>query len=590
MRRRTMSRFVAAVGIAGLCAGVGGGPAIAAPTNQPVDVVDLGVAGALDAMNTGKATSEELVEAYLTRISEYDGQTPMDGGLGSIVSLDPDALTEARDRDRQREAGDILGPLHGVPVLVKDNINTAEMPTSQGNKALATYQPLSDATVVERLRKAEAVVIGKTNMAEFAAFWDTQSSVRGRTLNPYDVTRNVNGSSGGSGAAVTASLGAIGLGTESCGSLTDVASFTNLVGLRPTPGLVSRAGVDYNPDGDTVGTLSLDVADAAIALDALAGTDPADPLTHDADSHKPASYRDALGSGSLAGKRIGYMVHPLGGNDFQPGAQSSSVLATADEAMQEMTARGATVVPIDLSPTWLDTYLPANRQYWGTGGREDYFLRTDAKVPDGLAAESEPRDQINYGDLLAADHDMDPTTIAMLRSGDNVPADPASYQSAQESRELLEKGVEALETENRLDFLAYPTMSAPPVTLHDGVKPVSVNDEQLGTSCGWANFTGRPVVSLPAGFDKDGLPVGVSLLGQRYGETELLSAAYDYERATDHRKTPDLSTVAADLASTSSAMPAGADTPMNWFGIVSLTAGTVALALFAAYALRRHGS
>ncbi|MDV6271444.1 amidase family protein [Rhodococcus globerulus] len=591
MRRKAVSRLIAASGIVGVCAFVGVGPAAAAPDTADigmVDVVDLGVTGALNAMEIGKVTSEQLVQAYLDRITGYDGHAPMDGGLGAIVSLNPNALTEARDRDRQRREGEIVGPLHGVPVLVKDNINTAEMPTSQGNKALSTYQPFEDSGVVERLRKAGAIVIGKTNMAEFAAYWDTQSSVRGRTLNPYNITRNVSGSSGGSGAGVTSSFAAFGIGTESCGSLTDVASFTNLVGLRPTPGLVSRAGIDYNPIGDTAGPLALNVEDAARALDVLVGTDPADPLTADAYTHKPASYLNGLSDTSLQGKRIGYFVHPLGGYDFTVGPGSDSVLATADQAMMDMAARGATIVPIDISRQWLDTYMPKGAEYWGSGGREDYFLRTDAKVPDGLASETEPKDKINYGDLIAADHDLDPVTEKMLQSGDNFPTDSAAYQTAVDGRSLVEKGVEALEAQNGLDFLAYPTMSAPPVTLHDVAKPVSVDAEQFGTSCGWATFTGRPVITVPAGFDNDGLPVGVSLLGQRYGESALLGVAYDYEHSTPHRIAPDLSAVEVNIADKAKTDSPGGGAQMTRAGVVSVTVGALGTVVVASYAIRRR--
>ncbi|HLT85307.1 MAG TPA: amidase [Phototrophicaceae bacterium] len=538
--RRTLTRCVAATATAAACGLLATGAATAAVDPRPVDVLELGVAGALAALDSGETTSVALVEQYLARIAAYDGSAFMDGGLASIVSLNDDALDQARARDEERAAGSLRGPLHGVPVLIKDNIDTSELPTSHGNQALATYQPLDDAEVVARLRAAGAIILGKTNMAEFAAYWDTFSSVRGRTLNPYDTQRNINGSSGGSGAAVAASLGTVALGTESCGSITDVASFANLVGLRPTQGLVSKSGVDYNLVGDAVGPLALNVTDAALVLDVLAGTDPADPWTAGADAARPETYTAALSDTALDGLTVGYMVEPLGAYDFTLGEESESVLAVADAAAADLVAQGATVVPVAISDEWFATYMPAEARHWASGGRQDYFVRTAATWPEGLAARTAPVDQINYADLVAASDRMDPVTIASRLGADNVARDDESVRAAQAGRALFGEGVDALFEELDLDLLAYPTMAYPPVVLHDDPEPTLVDSEQFGSHCAWANYTGRPVITVPAGFDDDGLPVGLSLLGDRFGEVELLGAAYDYEQATGHRTTPAL--------------------------------------------------
>ncbi|MFC3747635.1 amidase [Paenibacillus sp. GCM10012306] len=502
------------------------------------DVTELGVVKLAEALKTGKITSVEAVQEYLDRIKAYDKKIGDKPGLGAIVTLNQHALEEAAELDKERANGHIRGPLHGIPVLVKDNINTADMPTSHGNQALATYQPKHDATAVQRLKDAGAIVLGKTNMAEFAMFWDTVSSVKGRTYNPYDPTKNINGSSGGTGAAVAASLAAIGLGTESCGSITDVASFTNLVGFRPTVGLGSMAGVDYNPLGDAIGPLALSVEDAAMMLDVLAGTDPQDPWTSEADSHKPASYLTSLKDSTLKGARIGYVIAPFGGYDFSPSPESDNILATTEKEISVLEAQGATVVKIPLNRGWWNKYAPQNAAFWATTGHEDYFARTEATWPKGLAERTEPKDKINFGDIVAGSPNMEQTAKEWVMGDDNKQRDEAGFKAAVNARHTFAQGVDELFTSYKLDALTYPTVAAPPAQVHKNPADL-LDSEQYGTHCGWANFTGRPVVTVPSGF-ADNFPVGLSMLGSRFGDAKLLGYAYNLEQAAPHRKTPEL--------------------------------------------------
>ncbi|MFE4710289.1 amidase [Paenibacillus sp. NPDC056722] len=502
------------------------------------DVTELGVVKLAEALKTGKITSVEAVQEYLDRIKAYDKKIGDKPGLGAIITLNQNALKEAAVLDKERANGHIRGPLHGIPVLVKDNINTADMPTSHGNQALATYQPKHDATAVQRLKDAGAIVLGKTNMAEFAMFWDTVSSVKGRTYNPYDPTKNINGSSGGTGAAVAASFAAIGLGTESCGSITDVASFNNLVGFRPTVGLGSMAGVDYNPLGDAIGPLALSVEDAAMLLDVLAGTDPKDPWTAKANSYKSTSYLNSLKGSSLKGARIGYVIAPFGGYDYSPGPESNNILATAEKEISVLEAQGATVIKIPLNRSWWNKYAPQNASYWATTGHESYFAKTEATWPKGLAGRTEPKNAINFGDIVAGSPNMEKTTKEWLMADDKKPLDKAGFAAAVAARQKFAQGVTELFTSYKLDALAYPTVAAPPAKVHKNPAEL-LDSEQFGTHCGWANFTGRPVVSVPAGF-ADKFPVGISLLGSRFGDAKLLGYAYNLEQASPHRKTPEL--------------------------------------------------
>lgn len=503
-----------------------------------VDVTELGAVKLAEALKTGKITSVEAVQEYLDRIKAYDKSIGNKPGLGTIITLNKHALEEAAQLDKERANGHIRGPLHGIPILVKDNINTADMPTSHGNQALATYQPKYDATAVQRLKDAGAIVLGKTNMAEFALFWDTVNSVHGRTYNPYDPSKNINGSSGGTGAAVAASLAAIGIGTESCGSITDVASFTNLVGFRPTVGLGSMAGVDYNPLGDAIGPLALSVEDAAMMLDVLAGTDPKDPWTKNANTYKSPSYLNSLKGSTLKGARIGYVVAPFGGYDFSPGPESDNILATAEKQISVLEAQGATVIKIPLNRSWWNKYAPQNASFWATTGHEDYFVRTEATWPKGLAERTAPKNKINFGDIVAASPKMEKTTKEWLMADDKKPRDKAGFAAAVKARSTFSQGVEELFTSYKLDALTYPTVAAPPAKVHKNPGDL-LDSEQYGTHCGWANFTGRPVITVPSGF-ADNFPVGLSMLGSRFGDAKLLGYAYNLEQAAPHRKTPEL--------------------------------------------------
>ncbi len=510
----------------------------AAEASSRPEVTDLDLTQITKDLRLGRYTSEELVTAYLDRIERFDGKKPFDGGMGTIVSLNEDAADQARQLDEEREAGKIRGPLHGIPVLVKDNINTAKLPTSHGNQALASYQPHEDAEVVKRLQDAGAIVLGKTNMAEFAMFWDTVSSVRGRTLNPFDAGRNINGSSGGSAAAVAASFAPIAIGTESCGSITDPAAFTSLVGFRPTVGAVSMTGTDYNPLGDSIGPLALSVTDAATLLDTMIGPDSTAPWTITDAQAQQLRLSDYLTTDGLQGARIGYLVHPFGGWDWEASPETDRVIDTVEENLAVFEEQGATVVRIELTPEWIAESIRAGDDYWAVDGHEDYFVRTAADWPEGLAERTEPKDKINFGDLFAASPDMEETAIDWLSGDDNTPRDPQSFASAQGARAQFARGVDALFAEYDLDALSFPTVAARPTPVH--ADPAELIDpDQTGTHCGWANFSDRPVVSVPAGFE-GGLPVGISLLGSRFDDGRLIGFAYSFEQATGHHRLPEM--------------------------------------------------
>jgi Asp-tRNA(Asn)/Glu-tRNA(Gln) amidotransferase A subunit family amidase len=283
-------------------------------------------------MQAGEVTSRQLVDLYLARIRAYDAQGP---ALNSIAALNPDARDAAAALDAERAARGPRGPLHGIPVLVKDNYETIEMPTTAGSIALATFHPKRDAFQVRRLKAAGAVILGKTNMHELASGITTIGSRFGQTRNPYDLDRNPGGSSGGTGAAVAASFAAGGMGSDTCGSIRNPAAHNNLVGLRGTQGLSSRSGiVPLSSTQDIAGPIARTVADLAIMLDATVGPDPADATTSAGAGRIPASYRAGLRAGALAGARLG-VVKTLQGE----AAEDREVAAILQQALDGMRRR-----------------------------------------------------------------------------------------------------------------------------------------------------------------------------------------------------------------------------------------------------------
>src|SRR5215510_6180623 len=314
MRSRVVSITLIVVVSAASLRGQRATPPKPQPPPAPVEffeVYEQSITDLQAAMSSGRVTSRGLVDSYLARIAAYDQAGPR---LNAILLVNPRARDEADAMDRERADKKLRGPLHGIPVLIKDNYDTADMPTSGGALGLATLQPPADAFQVKRLRDAGAVILGKTTMHELAAGITTISSLTDQTRNPYDLNRVPGGSSGGTGAAIGASFAAAGMGSDTCGSIRIPAANQNLVGLRGTQGLSSRTGVmPLSSTQDIAGPLARSVTDLAIMLDATVGADPADPVTAESAGKIPKSYRDALDAAGLKGARIG-VLRALWGN------------------------------------------------------------------------------------------------------------------------------------------------------------------------------------------------------------------------------------------------------------------------------------
>jgi amidase len=503
----------------------GAGPEATAFDDPPFDLAEATVADLQERMAAGALSSRVLVEAYLSRIAALDRQGPQ---LRSVIETNPDALPIADALDAERRAKGPRGPLHGVPVLLKDNVDTADRTaTTAGSLALEGSRPRQDAPLARRLREAGAVLLGKANMSEWANFRSTRSvsgwSARGgQCRNPYALDRNPCGSSSGSGVAVSANLAALAVGTETDGSIVCPATTCGIVGIKPTVGLVSRTGViPISQTQDTAGPMARTVADAAALLTALAGPDPRDPAT--AGAPKDAKdYTRFLDPEGLRGARIGIARNMAG---FHPDTDR-----LFEDAVGELGRRGAVVIdPADvpnvkeLGEPELEVLLHEFR-----AGLEAYLAALGPEAPirslaDAIAwnERNHEREMPYFGQEL------------FLKAQAKGPLTSPAYREALEKCRRLSRteGLDAVFEKHRLDALVAPT-GAPAWV----IDPVS-GDHYVGGNSTPAAVAGYPSVSVPMGF-VFGLPVGISFLGRAWGEPVLVRLAHAYEQATRHRRPP----------------------------------------------------
>jgi len=479
------------------------------PAARAYEVYEKSIAELQDALASGEVTSRQIVEAYLARIKAFDQAGPK---LNSIAAMNPKALEEADALDKERARKKLRGPLHGIPVVVKDNFETMDMPTAAGTLALASYQPTSDAFVVKRLKAAGAIILGKAAMHELAAGITGLSSHTGLTRNPYDPSRSPGGSSGGTAAAVGASLATAGLGTDSCGSVRIPAAFQNLVSLRGTQGLSSRDGiVPLSLTQNISGPLARSVPDVAIMLDATVGADPNDPVTTQSNGRIPKSYRDALTPGGLKGARIG-VVRFLYGS----APEDRDYGRVVDDALNQMKGQGADVTEVaipDLEALLRDTSTIT----YDFRANFDAFFAKRPNAPVRSFAEL-------FDSGLVQDQLMGRRAAWERR-------DDEGMRRTLIKRKALHDAVVAQIAEKKLDALAYPTITRLPNQLTSSAA-------NGGTTCQLSAATGLPAMALPVGFGAEGTPVGLELLGAPFTESILLNIAYGWEQYARPRRAP----------------------------------------------------
>ncbi len=496
-------------------------PRASTPAGTP-DVVELAAIEARDRMAAGTLTSRSLTQAYLNRIAAIDDAGPR---LNAVIEISPTALAEADALDAERAGGKVRGPLHGIPVLLKDNIDVVGMANSAGSLALANHRPTSDAFLVGRLRAAGAVIVGKTNLSEWANFRSSRStsgwsSRGGQTRNPYVLDRNPCGSSSGTGTAIAASLAAIGVGTETDGSIICPAAVTGLVGLKPTVGLVSRRGIiPISVSQDTAGPMGRTVADVALLLGAMAWVDDSDPAGPPARDRIPADYLGSLDAGALKGKRFGVLRQAMGFHADVDKAMEAAIAAMKDH--------GAEVVDVKIG-TYND---------WNASEFEVLLYEFKDGLNTYLRASSSPYASL---EALIAWNSAN-ASKAMPFFGQEIfeqaqkkgPLTDAAYRAALEkSRRLAGKdGLLAALDGNKLDAVIAPSVS--PAWPTDYV----LGDHFLGAGYGMAAVAGTPSLTIPVG-ESYGLPVGLTFMGRAYSEPLLIGVGYALEQRVKARKAP----------------------------------------------------
>ncbi len=489
---------------------------------MPFRVEEASIAQMLEAIRTRRVTSRQLVEQYIARIHALDQSTR----LNSIILINPDALADADRMDREFAHTGKLRPLHGIPVIVKDNYDTANLQTTGGSLALKGFAPATDAFMVKRLREAGAIVLAKSNMAEWAfSPYVTESSIAGITRNPYALDRVPAGSSGGTAAAVSASLGAVGLGSDTGNSIRGPSSHNALVGIRPTIGLTSRDGIiPLFAHNDVGGPMARSVADAAAVLNVVAGYDPADPITSLAKDHANIDYTQSLKPDGLRGARIGVFRSYITDPKTDP-----QIRTLTEQAITDLRAQGAVIVDPFAFPEyealqkdlWCGDFEADVNHWFSLHARNAPYHSLAEVVASGLYLpyiESEikgsvgkPQPDERRSPCLDVYHD--PPKIAFRNA-------------------LL-----AAMDRDHLDAIVYPTWSNPPRKVGDMTSPAGDNSQVLSPQ------TGFPAITIPMGFTHIGdeqLPAGLTILGRAFTETLLIQYAYAYEQATHHRAPPTL--------------------------------------------------
>ena len=484
---------------------------------QEYEVFEATILELQDDMAAGRVTAVELVDAYLARIAAYDQRGPM---LNAIIRLNPNARAEAALLDQERATHGPRGLLHGIPIILKDNFDTFDMPTTGGSIALAGLVPPDDAFQVRRLRDAGAIILGKANMHELALGIRTNSSLGGQTRNPYDPSRYPGGSSGGTGAAIAASFAAIGWGTDTGGSIRIPSSHNNLFGLRLTKGLSSSDGIiPLSHTQDEGGPMARTATDLAIGLDAIVGHDTADAAT--LTGYALPRFVEALDSTALQGARLGVLREAFGSAeedcDEEDSEEECMVRRVILGAIEQMKENGADIIDSVEIPN-LDSLEQGVTRFEFKFDLMEYL----AAVPG--APVTSIRDILDRGLYHAA------VQSGLQRRDSLGTRDGEEYRAALADRAEARNAVMAALEEHQLDALVYPTIRS---------TPARIGDPTGGNHNGWISVvTGLPALSVPAGFTEDGLPVGMELLGAPFSDARLLALGFAFEQATHPRRAP----------------------------------------------------
>jgi Asp-tRNA(Asn)/Glu-tRNA(Gln) amidotransferase A subunit family amidase len=463
------------------------------------------------AYKSGELTARQLVQMYLDRIEAYDKQGPR---INSVITLNPNALAEADKLDAALKASGFVGPLHGIPLVLKDQVDMAGLPTTYGSIVRKDFVAARDSVAVEKVKKAGGIFVAKVTLGEMGG-GDTYGSLFGATRNPYDLLRTPGGSSGGPGAAVAANFATVGIGQEGSASVRRPAAWNSLIGLRPTRGLVSstRGATGLSPMARTV-------TDAAKLLDAMVGYDPEDPITAHGVGHIPKTYTEFLDRNGLKGARIGVFSESVGIRSNPNAADYKEIEALFNRAVGELRSAGAEMIPITI-PHVKELMAAVDEN---AGGRA---IRFDGEDEDSWA--NYPNRPFKNEEEMRKSPDYAKVFISPNR--------PGLYQSAFTTvREQLLMTVLKVMADHQLDAIVHRSVEHSPSLIEEGLNPPYKNMDgaiRLNTQLWWASN-----LQVPAGYTAGGLPVGITLLGRPYAEPVLIKLAYAYEQATKHRKPP----------------------------------------------------
>ena len=484
-------------------------------SSQP-DLLEISIEDLQEELSSGKISSVELVSWYLSRIAAYDQQGPT---LNAIQHFNAAALEDAAALDIERKDQGARSPLHGIPILIKDNYETVEAPTTAGSAILKGHWPKTDATQVAKLKAAGAIILAKTTMHEFAFGWTTRGSAFGISRNPYNPERHPGGSSGGTGAAVAANFAAAGMGSDTCGSIRVPAAHNNLVGLRGTQGLSSRHGIiPLSSSRDIGGPLARSTRDLALMLDATVGYDPLDSQTTESFGKIPESYLESLDTLNLKNLRVGVL-----NNWFGDQKQNVSTNKQIEELLKTLKGAGATIKNLESAELQeLKSQTEAPEAFFV----DNYDLIQDLNAYLNRYPTLEPR----LFDDLANNNELEPQVANLWRSYlSPYFQDKNVYREQQESGRVIRTQLLALLNDHQLDVLAYPTATE---------EAVPVQTEQTHYNCKLSAATGLPAISVPAGFGAEGLPVAIEFLAEPWAEQKLLNLAHTVEELNPQRKLP----------------------------------------------------
>ncbi len=490
-------------------------------STKSFDVLETTIADIHSAFESGNLTARRLVEMYLDRIDAFDKKGPE---INSLISLNPRALDEADRLDMAFQASGFVGPLHGIPVVMKDQGDVAEMPTTLGSVLFKDHMPGRDAFVVARLKQAGAIFIGKTTLGELGA-GDTHGSLFGSTRNVYDLERTAGGSSGGSGAAVSANFCTVGVGQEGLASIRRPAIWNGIAGMRPTAGLVSRTGVyaGWPTINGSLGPMARTVTDLARLLDCMVGYDPKDPVTSRGVGHAPDSYAELLDDDALNGARIGVLRESMGWDSDPASDDFDMVTEVFDRAVADLTTAGAEIIDPIVIPD-LATLL--TKRASNVEDEEQSFanyVAGSANAP--FASRAEAMASPLFAEVMQG---------ARRRWQSARPPD-AHYEYLK-ARDTLMNRLLGVMADHALDAIVHKAVEHQPTLIRDGINPPFVDQKGAPAINTFLVFV--PSVVVPAGFTRDELPAGITFLGRPYDDANMIGLAHAYEQATHHRRAP----------------------------------------------------